>query len=268
MGYVTETEQSIGSAFLRDGFVVADVEDRASLDLIRTKIIELTAQNLGLPMPDDEKRFLDGIAKFVKPQELNDLRLYLINELMQTPWFREAYFSTARSLISAVVGNELVMQRNLGLSILLPNDNDSVIRLHSDTWGSECSPFEVVVWLPFVDCMGTKSIFLCPPNPDRIWRQRLHEYADRGVEALFSDIERDLVWPTVPYGKVLLFTPTVIHGGRVNVEATTRWSINIRFKSLFSPYGGKRLGEYFDPISIRPASRIGMEFEYPEKFSE
>ena len=160
------------------------------------------------------------------------------------------------------------MQRNMGFSILLPEDDSSIIHLHSDTWGSECSPFEVVLWVPFVDCFRTKSVFICPPEKDRQWKEKISDFSDKGTDALYNAVEPDLVWPDVPYGQVLLFTPTVMHGGRVNKEQTTRWSINIRFKGLFTPYAGKRLGEYFDPITIRGATRVGMQFEYPGGFSE
>ena len=33
---------------------------------------------------------------------------------------------------------------------------------------------------------------------------------------------------------------------RINETNDTRWSMNCRFKSIFSPYGDKKLGEFFD----------------------
>ena len=51
-------------------------------------------------------------------------------------------------------------------------------------------------------------------------------------------------------------------------EATTRWSLNCRFKGLFSPYADKRLGEFFEPITLRPASRLGLDYELPGDFDE
>ena len=41
------------------------------------------------------------------------------------------------------------------ISLLLP--------LHSDVWSGD-SPYEIVVWLPLVNCFGTKSMFILPPN--------------------------------------------------------------------------------------------------------
>lgn len=268
MNLLRDSEKSLTESFLRDGYVIQPAENIDALDRIRHKIAELAADHLSVELPSDIGLFLDNIADIIAPQQLNDLRLHLISGLMSCDWFRDAYFSTAKSLLETLVGNELAMQRNMGMSVLLPEDDSSIIHLHSDAWGSECSPFEVVLWVPFVDCYRTKSVFVCPPEKDKIWKQKLHEFSEQGTEALYQAVEPDLVWPEVPYGNVLLFTPTVMHGGRVNKEATTRWSINIRFKGLFTPYAGKRLGEYFDPITVRGVTRIGMQFEYPGGFSE
>ena len=72
----------------------------------------------------------------------------------------------------------------------------------------------------------------------------------------------------MPYGSVLLFNQNLMHGNRINREGSTRWTMNCRFKALFSPYAGKRLGEFFEPITVRPASRVGMSHELPGGFVE
>ena len=40
--------------------------------------------------------------------------------------------------------------------------------------------------------------------------------------------------------------------------------MNCRFKSIFAPYGDKKIGEFFEPITLRPASKIGMEYALPK----
>jgi len=110
-------------------------------------------------------------------------------------------------------------------------------------------------------------MFLLPPQADRRWRERMAEFAGAGVEALYRAVEPELEWLEVPYGNVLVFTHTMMHGNRINVEPTTRWSINIRFKGLFTPYSDKQLGDFFDPIAIRPASRVGLGYRLPPGFA-
>ena len=55
---------------------------------------------------------------------------------------------------------------------------------------------------------------------------------------------------------------------RVNRESTTRWSFNCRFKGLFTPYADKKLGEFFEPITMRAATRLGLSYRLPSGFSE
>ena len=62
-------------------------------------------------------------------------------------------------MLTNVVGNELAMQNNINLSIQIPNDETSLLPIHSDTWSGD-SPFESVLWVPMVNCYNTKSMFI------------------------------------------------------------------------------------------------------------
>jgi sporadic carbohydrate cluster 2OG-Fe(II) oxygenase len=265
--FQTAAELAVCDAFMRDGYVIAPARDRVALDRIRDFVVARTAAYLGVEVPADGGHFLDAIAARVGAADLNGLRLELIDDLLRQVWFRSAYFACGRELLEALVGNELAMQRGVGLSIQLPQDDGSVLPLHSDAW-SEDSPFEAVLWIPLVDCFGTKSMFLLPPQADTAWRTRMHEFQRSGVEALFAAVEPELRWLNVPYGNVLVFTHTLMHGNRVNRESGTRWSINVRFKALFTPYSDKQLGDFFEPILVRPVSRFGMSYELPGGFDE
>jgi hypothetical protein len=50
----------------------------------------------------------------------------------------------------------------------------------------------------------------------------------------------------------------------MNEEKETRWSMNCRFKSIFSPYADKRIGEFYEPITIRPVSELGFTYKLPK----
>ena len=255
------------SDFLARGYVIAPAADREALDLIRGLIVERTAAFLGDPLPADGGAYLDEAGRRLDRERLNDLRLDAIAAIERAPWFRDAYFRCGAPILEALVGNELAMQRSVGFSIQLPGDDSSILPLHSDAW-SEDSPFEAVLWIPLVDCHRTKSMFILPRDRDARWRPRMHEFENAGVEALFSAVENDVTYLDVPYGKVLVFTHTLMHGNRVNREDSARWSLNVRFKGLFTPYADKRLGEFFEPLTIRPLTRIGFEHTYPDGFSE
>lgn len=268
MPFFRADEESLSERFLARGYVIAPAEDRSALDRIRDFVAERSAQFLGIALPDDRQAFLDGIGPHIADAgQLNDLRLAVIDALVNAPWFREAYFATGRSVIERIIGNELAMQRGIGFSIQLPEDTSSTLPLHSDAW-SEDSPFEAVLWIPLVDVRATKSMFILPRDRDDRWRGRMHEFAGGTVDEFYAALHHDVEFLDIPYGNVLLFTHTVMHGNLVNREPTARWSMNIRFKSLFTPYSDKKLGDFFDPITLRAASRIGMQYRLPGGFGE
>lgn len=259
-------ERSLGVRFLADGHLILPAEDRGALDRIRDRAAALAAAKLGVE-PGDPDRFLNRIHERVDGRRLNDVRMAAIEGLNAEPWIRPCYHRLARRALAAVVGNELAMQRRLNLSIQMPRDDSSVLPVHADSWDGD-SPFEVVLWVPLVDCRATKSMFLLPPEQGRAVEAGFRSFDGKSTEDLFRAIEPALTWLDVPYGSVLLFSQNLMHGNRVNLEADTRWSMNCRFKSLLSPYAGKRLGEFFEPVTLRPATRIGMDYRFPEGFDE
>ena len=115
--------------------------------------------------------------------------------------------------------------------------------------------------MPYVDCYRTKSMYVCDPARDREVQPRLFEH--RSAEELYRAVAADAPFLDVPFGQVVLFTQNLMHGNRVNLEPETRWSSNCRFKSALSPYADKQLGEFFEPITLRPATRWGLRYRLP-----
>ncbi|MGD0476330.1 MAG: hypothetical protein ABSB70_24375, partial [Candidatus Velthaea sp.] len=128
------------TSFLRDGYAIEDVESRGSLERIRGAVVTAASDFLDVTPPADHGRFLESIGDLVGAERLNALRLRIIHRLMDSDWFRDAYFACGRTLLETLIGNELAMQRSIGLSIQLPDDDSSLLPLHSDAW-SEDSPF-------------------------------------------------------------------------------------------------------------------------------
>ena len=72
-----------------------------------------------------------------------------------------------------------------------------------------------------------------------------------------------LKWLKVDYGNCLLFNQGLPHGNVTNKENETRWSMNCRFKTHFSPYHDKKIGEFFTPITTRAMTELGLKYQYP-----
>ena len=88
-------------------------------------------------------------------------------------------------------------------------------------------------------------------------------HAQGNSEELFNAIKNDVDWIKINYGEVLVFNQAYPHGNRINKESETRWSMNCRFKGLFTPYKDKKIGEFFEPITLRPVSKIAMSYKLP-----
>jgi sporadic carbohydrate cluster 2OG-Fe(II) oxygenase len=261
--FETLEESEAAESFLTRGFVARPVDDREGLDRIQRRCAEIAAQHLGLPVPEDPKAFLDAIHGLVAVDELNALRLRVIEGINAEAWLRPTYFRLGRSTLEAIVGNELCMQRRVNLSIQLPDDDSSLLHTHADVWSGD-SPFESVAWLPLVDVHKTKSMYLLPPAANDEIAPEMHKF--RSAEDLFREIEPHLTWIELTYGEILVFNQNLMHGNRVNREGATRWSMNCRFKQVLSPYADKRFGEFFEPISLKPMTRVGMRYALPGNF--
>ncbi len=260
--FFSRQELADSNEFLENGFVVRDVESQSDLDKIRSLVSDAASRYLGISSNDPDA-LLNSIHRHVTPAALNELRLHVIGAINAASWIRPAYFRLARRALESIVGNELSMQLRLNLSIQLPEDTSSLLPIHADTWAGD-SPFEVVVWLPLVDCFKTKSMFLLPPAACGDPARMLSRTDASDSEALFRSVEQDLVWLNVNYGQVLVFNQNLPHGNRINCENETRWSLNCRFKGVFAPYADKRLGEFFEPITLRAASRVGIDYRISE----
>ncbi len=219
----------LSEEFLEKGIVKIPVESKQAL----LQIYAYTYQNI-IPTVD----------------RLNDFRTDRIKVLNEIKGIRELYFLLAKDALYELVGNELVMQRNINLSIQLPNDDSSLLPIHADVLQGD-SPYEVVLWVPLVDCYGTKSMFFSRKHPS---------IEGKTLDQLYEECAPYFV--DCKYGEALIFSQNWLHGNRINETKETRWSLNCRFKSLFSPYADKKLGEFFEPIEIRPATKMGLSYDF------
>ncbi len=264
-----DPNDALAADFLQNGYVIADVQDRSALDAMRREIVLAACQHLQIAPPADDSAFLNELHTRVKVEDLNALRLGLYRALNDTPWFRPTYFQLARNVVEQLVGNELAMQNRINVSIQMPHDKTALLDIHADVFSGE-SPYQVVEWLPLVDVEKTKAMFILPRPKSEAVIARLSEFKSGGMRSLFEHVESDLLWLTVPYGKVLIFCPNFLHGNVVNDESTTRWSLNCRITGLFTPYVSpeKSLGSFYLPITPRPVTRLGVAYKQPAGFEE
>ena len=262
--FLTNSEIKISNEFEQKGFVIRDIQDIKSLTKIKNIFSKSFKNNFKSKLKfNDENDLLNLTHKNINSSNLNKLRLKIINETNKTNEIRKLYYKISRPLLDIILGNELSMQMRVNLSIQLPNDKSSLLPVHSDVWSGD-SPFETVVWLPLVDCYKTKSMFILPPSKYNKIKKIFLEKKNNSSENIFQKIKKDLVWINIKFGQVLIFNQCLPHGNVINKENETRWSLNCRFKSVFSLHRDKKIGEFFEPITLRKVSELAINYELPK----
>ena len=107
------------------------------------------------------------------------------------------------------------------------------------------------------------SMYILEQKDYRSFKKDMERKNYSSSEDIYKLVKNKIKWLTVNYGQFLIFNQGLPHGNVINTEKESRWSMNCRFKSFFSPYGDKKIGEFFLPITTRAMSEIGMNFEYP-----
>ena len=161
--FLDKNEIKITSQYLENGYIIQPVADIEALEWMRNKFVEIVSEYLGITDIKEPEKLLNYIHENVEVKELNQFRLKVIRSFNSASEFREMYYRVARPYLEILVGNELAMQLRVNLSIQFPNDDSSLLPVHADTWSGD-SPYEVVVWLPIVNCYGTKAMYLLPPK--------------------------------------------------------------------------------------------------------
>ena len=247
--------------FLNKGYIINKVENEKSLNYISNFVKE----KLSIYFKKNLKKIsLNKIHTIIKKNKINETRVMLIKRINNDKKFRKCYFDLAKNSIFNIVGNELAMQKNINLSIQLPGDEDSLLPLHSDTWSGD-SPFETVLWVPLVNCYKTKSMFILKSNKYDKFRKIYKKNKNTSSKNVHNKIKKDLKYLKVNSGNFLLFNQNLPHGNSVNKTNETRVSLNCRFKGLFTPYKQKKIGEFFSPLIIKPATKIGLKYKYPDE---
>jgi len=251
----------LSKKFLQDGYLKIRPKNQKILFEIQ-KIVSSKISKKKL----NKKNIITILNNFHNIQDssnLNEFRLKIYNYINSKPVFSELYYDTVKEYLDILVGNELVMQNKINLSIQLPYDKSSILPMHSDTWSGD-SPFEIVVWIPLVNCFKTKSMFiLSPKDSEHFYKNYKKNSKKHDSKSLFNLYQNKFKWIDIKFGEILIFNQCLPHGNVENITSETRWSLNCRFKSLFSPYGTKKIGEFFKPINIKPASVIGFGYKDP-----
>ena len=247
----------MGNTFSEHGYEIVQ-GDITHLRALRERIYKIAVEALGDPAPVltpkyagllHTEKFFNGFHKGgLEGPALNKLRLQLQRSLTGYvgPMLFEAF-----PRIGELVGADVVQQKGCNLVIAMPGDTDHV-PTHRDAPLN--SNFEVVCWVPLVDCFGTKSMRIL----NRIeTKKALELLLTEGYKAYhqYAIGHGSVLW--LEFGSACLFWAGLVHTVVTNSTQETRWSLNHRYKNYWAPYGEKGSG-YFEPLRLSPLTEVGI----------
>ena len=239
------------------GLDTCKLENFDLVDTLKAKIIYVLKNSFGLSILE-----LDEFHKFINQEELNNVRLKLASSLNEKSYASDLIYSKLNDLLKNLLGPDIAIQKNVGLSIQTPGDSSSLLHVHNDVYDSDCSPYEIVIWIPLVNCFGTKSMFYLPFSHCESIGKYLELSGNLRKNLQDPEkIKNSIKFMDIKPPSIALFSHSIWHGNKVNETNETRFSLNVRVKNLFTPYRGKKLGDFFKIAGISKLSKLASNIE-------
>ena len=254
--------------FNKNGYLIKKTNNDNSLNYLQKKIFFLLSKSekkLAKLKNKNITSIFQNLHKYIDKKKLNEIRVSAIEGLNKDTKFSKSYYHSAQEMLDGLVGNEIAMQKKINLSIQTPNDQKSMLPMHSDIYAGE-SPFEVVVWIPLMNVKkSSHSMFITNPKFNPIINKEVTESNKKTIIEIYNKHKKKFKFLSINYGEVLIFSPVLLHGNIVNRTKETRISLNCRFKSLLSPYDvfsktHRNIPHFFKPLIIKPLTKLGFNF--------
>ena len=231
---------------LNNGYFVQKSPKIKTLNIIRNEIYELIKNIFQYDYPDIDYGLnnFHNLTKKINDIEFNEKRILLINQLNEKLDIGQLIFDSFKDTIFNLLGPDILIQKNCNLVIQKPNDPNPS-ELHRDAPAN--SPYEIVLWLPLVDCYKTKSMYVVDYKSTKKLYEDLDKHKD--WELFEKDSIQNATELPVKFGEALFFSTAILHGSNINKENETRFSLNIRFKNIFSPSGLKNQLQFFKKLN-------------------
>ena len=246
--------------FLKNGYIKIKLKQK-NFNYLSKKIKQIVKLKLNTKTIN-----LNNFHKKIKLSHLNDIRLHIFKKINENKKFTENAYLSAEYYINKMVGSELSCS-DINLSIQQPGDDTSLLEMHTDFFSGE-SLFQVNLWIPFVDVKKTQSMFIINPlNSVKIVKKKKND-KKLVFNDLYKKFHKKLKWIKLKKGEAILFSPNCLHGNVVNREINTRWSINMRFKNLYSPENmannEKKLGSFYKTLNPKIITLLNLKYDFDE----
>ena len=180
------------------------------------------------------------------------------------------------------LGPDLLVQVNPYLRMARPGKLQDNIGYHRDTFYG-ASPYELSVWIPYVDLPAESSLSVLSGSHIRPERDfpvtqtqsaevkkgsDLHKigfpYAPKVMDA---DPLANIQAVPVKAGEALIFSLATVHGSTLNSGTTARWSTDIRVVNALAPVDLSARPDYYETLSSSVVSDRARAYELAERGS-
>jgi sporadic carbohydrate cluster 2OG-Fe(II) oxygenase len=260
----TNRRHKLFKEFEDRGLVIVPAQTMEPLEELRDTIFTEAKGLLGVEDSDVEGFFNNFHKHELTSTALNNFRMDLISRVNEKVDVGALIFSSVRDTMTDLFGPDIAAQKSINIVIHQPDDKN-IPPIHRD--GDLTSNFGTVVWVPLVHCFGTKGVTIL----DRKNSQRGTELFLSDEEGSEAELDRFTArhWESVDmkFGQVLIFWGPLLHDVPINTEGQTRWTLNHRYKNVFSPYDLHGIPDYYRILELSPLSRLGLELE-KERFAK
>jgi sporadic carbohydrate cluster 2OG-Fe(II) oxygenase len=200
---------------------------------------------------------LEDLHKFISYKKINLLRTKCFQKINALSW-KTLIKNLAFDNLVSLMGPDLLVQSKINLSIQMPGDKASILPAHSDSWSSD-TPFQLNLWIPITDAYDSNSMFVLSKDYSQKVFKKINKFNKFKIK---KPKKEDFI--NLKVGQYIIFNPAYLHGNINNLTNNTRVSLNLRFKSLFSPEPNKfhqdrKFGTYYQTFSISKNTKFAMD---------
>ncbi len=192
----------------------------------------------------------------ITDSKVNQFILEIINEFSKYYKMDQIIYSSCATFLERILGPDIASQKHPNIVFQYPN-SERISELHSDAPAN--SFYEIVSWLPLVNCYSSKSFYILDKNKSFSLLSSYRNNQFNSFKELRAQAIKEATHLEVDYGHALFFWSGLLHGSVINKTNESRWSYNVRYKNLFAPAGLKEPLSFYNIFSKSAITELASE---------
>ena len=276
--------RQMSDELLGNGYTVLPLSSLHALNATRDALLGRLRRTLS-----DPSASFESYHETVRDQRVHESVLESLTDELRQGRHTRHIIEAELEFFRQFIGPDLCLQRLPYMRIARPLVAGDNVDYHRDTQYGR-SPFELSVWIPFVDVAPEMALRILPgshvaPESDYPTTQRERPDVPRGglrhqlgfpyaPKSMSSSIETQMQPVPVKYGQILLFSLSVVHGQRINTGPLTRFSCDSRVVNGLAPIAWEASvsGRYYETLTrsavSEQARRYAVSNQLPTNMDE